>query len=181
MQKLKGELQEFQRFSEATPAEVATAARMLEYLEAHGVPAFDRTTRPAHFTGSALVISPDSTQVLLLWHKKLQGWLQPGGHADGDADLSRVALREVQEETGVEADLLHPGIYGVDWHPIPANPKESAHEHADCMFLVKARDWQITVQEDEAEKVKWFTPADALSNAKDVSVQKVIRRYFGDL
>lgn len=180
MQKLKGELQEFRRFSKAEGSEVAIALRMHDYLVSIGSQAFDRNTRPAHFTGSALVVSPDGTQVLLLWHKKLQKWLQPGGHADGDADLEHVAVREVHEETGLEVDLMHPGIYGVDWHPIPANPKESAHEHADCVYLVKARTWNTAMQLDEVEQLKWFAPKDAIAQAPDASVQKLIRRYFGD-
>ena len=61
----------------------------------------DRTCRPGHLTGSALVVDPSDRRILLLFHTKLQRWLQPGGHADGDADLARVALREAVEETGI--------------------------------------------------------------------------------
>ncbi len=57
----------------------------------------DRTCRPGHLTGSALVVDPSDRRILVLFHAKLQRWLQPGGHADGDGDLARVALREAHE------------------------------------------------------------------------------------
>ena len=85
----------------------------------HSAPeVFERSHPPGHFTGSAWLVSADGTRVLLMHHRKLDRWLQPGGHADGDTDLARVALREAQEETGV-ADLRVEGdIFDIDRHRI---------------------------------------------------------------
>ena len=72
-----------------------------------GPDVLDRRCRPGHLTGSALVVDPSDRRILVLFHTKLQRWLQPGGHADGDADLARVALREAAEETGIVLSLIH--------------------------------------------------------------------------
>lgn len=178
MEKLKDELKEFHASEFAFEYEREVARKMISYMEEQKHAAFERTTRPAHFTGSALVVSPDRTKVLLMWHLKLKKWLQPGGHADGEADLRSVAAREVFEETGVEVEDLINGIFGVDWHPIPANVKEDAHEHADCAYLFLAKSWNTQKQEDEAGEVRWFLPSEALSQVEDGSVKKLLKRYF---
>lgn len=180
MQNLKDQLEVFLSSNQIIASEKMVVKRMLGYLQEQGDAGFFRDARPAHFTASALVLSPDRSKVLLLWHKKLQNWLQPGGHADGDTNLKNVAAREVQEETGVDVSDIMPGIYGVDWHPIPANAKEGAHEHADCAFLFEAKGWNLVRQVEEAEEVKWFLPQEALELVKqDGSITKLIRRYFG--
>jgi 8-oxo-dGTP pyrophosphatase MutT (NUDIX family) len=179
MEKLKGQLSEFQRSRAALPAEREVAGRMLTYLSEHGEAAFYRTQRPAHFTGSAFVLSPDGEKLLLMRHKKLNKWLQPGGHADGDVDLWRVAVREALEETGVAVTESAPELFGIDWHPIPATPKEDAHEHADCVYRLRARTWDLVRQVDEADSVGWFSAREALALTEDTSVRKLIARHFG--
>jgi 8-oxo-dGTP pyrophosphatase MutT (NUDIX family) len=177
MQILKEQLNEFCKSDLILDHEREVATRMLAYIDAEGPSAFVRTTRPAHFTASALVLSPDNSKILLMWHKKLNKWLQPGGHADGDFDLLNVATREVFEETGAEVSPFNSSIYGVDWHPIPANAKEDAHEHADCAYLLKSKSWELVVNEDEAGAVKWFEAKEALALIEDASTEKLIKRF----
>ena len=81
--------------------------RMRELLDTRPDP-LERHERPGHFTGSALVVHADLERTLVLFHTKLQIWVQPGGHADGNANLAGVALREATEETGIEGLKVRP-------------------------------------------------------------------------
>ena len=97
-----------------------------------------RTHPPGHFTGSAWLVGADGTRVLLTHHRKLDRWLQLGGHADGDADLARVALREAEEESGLAGLRVEGGIFDLDCHAIPARGSDPAHLHWDVRYVVRA-------------------------------------------
>ncbi len=114
----------------------------------------DRTCRPGHLTGSALVVDPADRRVLVLFHAKLQRWLQPGGHADGDGDLARVALREATEETGIEGLRVVGPAVDLDVHVVDP-PSEDAHEHHDVRFLVVAPPGAVPVGNHESEALRW--------------------------
>ncbi|MGB5397063.1 MAG: NUDIX hydrolase [Gammaproteobacteria bacterium] len=121
---------------------------------------FDRELWPAHVTGSAWVVSPDCNRVLLMHHKKHGQWFQPGGHADGDADILRVALRETVEETGLESSqvkLLGKDVFDVDIHTIPAIGDEPQHEHIDVRFLVEIDDSLAVPGNDESHQIRWVS------------------------
>lgn len=119
---------------------------------------FHRDLLPAHVTGSAWVVSPDRNRVLMLHHRKHDQWFQPGGHADGDADILRVALRETAEETGLDPSqirLLTADIFDVDIHGIPAAANTPRHEHIDIRFLVEINDRRPVPGNDESFDVSW--------------------------
>jgi 8-oxo-dGTP pyrophosphatase MutT (NUDIX family) len=115
--------------------------QMIAFAAAHDDP-FDRSISDGHFTGSAVVVSSEGDRVLLVFHRKLQCWLQPGGHADPrETSGEEVALREAREETGIEALALHaeaPRPLDVDIHRIPAYGDTPAHDHLDLRYLVVA-------------------------------------------
>jgi 8-oxo-dGTP pyrophosphatase MutT (NUDIX family) len=115
--------------------------QMIEFAAAHDDP-FDRSIPDGHFTGSAVVVSSDGERVLLVFHGKLQCWVQPGGHADpGETSGEEVAQREAREETGIEALELHPDAprpLDVDIHRIPTYGDAPAHDHLDLRYLVVA-------------------------------------------
>lgn len=94
--------------------------------------AFLRSNLAGHFTGSAWLVSGDGQRALLMHHRKLNRWLQPGGHADGDTDLARVALREAEEESGLSELVVEPDIFDLDRHRIPARGEEPEHWHYDA-------------------------------------------------
>ncbi len=130
--------------SELSPADEAEARDrqlILEFVRRHPDP-FDRRILEGHLTGSAVTVSADGSHVLLLRHRKLERWLQPGGHADpGEAAGEQVALREATEETGIRGLRLHaeaPRPLDVDVHRIPARSGEPAHAHLDLRYLVVA-------------------------------------------
>lgn len=168
------------------PDEQETVTRIRSLVKRHA-DCFHRTCRPGHVTGSAWVLSHDHRQCLLVHHRKLDRWLQPGGHADGDSDVAQVALREVREESGLSQielaatdGLLLP--LDVDVHLIPERVDstgrkiEDAHEHHDVRFLVLAAPDQELVLSDESHAVRWFTAEEVLQTTDEESVLRMLRK-----
>jgi 8-oxo-dGTP pyrophosphatase MutT (NUDIX family) len=150
-----------QRHHPADGKEAADLAHIRGFVARHRDP-FDRAIAEGHLTGAAFVVSADGRQVLLLHHRKLQRWLQPGGHADpGESEGETVALREAREETGIDGLALHPTAprpLDVDVHDIPARGGEPAHQHLDLRYLVTAPASAVTaLAEAESTALRWFT------------------------
>ena len=119
-----------------------------------------RTCLQGHLTGSGFVVSPATQSVLLIHHKKLGRWLQPGGHADGVSDLSKVAAKEVAEETGLaDLDLVWPAV-DLDIHIVPEYGDEPEHLHLDVRFLFIAEGELTPTGNHEVNSVKWFQIGD---------------------
>jgi 8-oxo-dGTP pyrophosphatase MutT (NUDIX family) len=117
---------------------------------------FNRSLLHGHLTGSAFIIDPESKQVLLLHHRKLDKWLQPGGHADGDENIARVAMREALEETGLKSiRLLQPAIFDLDIHPIPERKGVPAHLHYDVRYLFIAEPSEPFQLNHESKALAW--------------------------
>jgi len=136
--------------------EAADLAEILAFVARHRNP-FDRAISEGHLTGSALVLSDAGDRVLLLFHLKLGRWLQPGGHADGDPDPLRVALREAREESGLaELAALSEEPLDVDVHPIPASGDDPAHLHYDIRYLLVAAPGQELRPSEESTALQWF-------------------------
>ncbi|MGD8897795.1 MAG: NUDIX hydrolase [Acidobacteriota bacterium] len=143
----------------ADEAEGRDRDRILTFVRGHRDP-FDRRISEGHLTGSAIVVSASGDRVLLLHHRKLDRWLQPGGHADpGETAGEAVALREAFEETSLRGLALHPTAprpLDVDVHDIPARGDEPAHEHLDLRYLVVAPDGAgLSPQIEELHSVRW--------------------------
>lgn len=132
-------------------------SEVLAFLDTHP-DALHRSCHAGHLTGSALVVDAGAERILLLHHRKLDRWLQPGGHADGDGDLAAVALREAWEETGLDGlEVVEPAI-DLDVHPIPARRDEPPHLHLDLRFLVLAPAGAQPVVNHESHAVRWVAP-----------------------
>jgi 8-oxo-dGTP pyrophosphatase MutT (NUDIX family) len=118
--------------------------------------AFQRTHLPGHVTGSAWIINKDGDQTLMVNHVKLNKWLQPGGHADGDENVLRVALREAEEETGLKNFKVRETLFDIDIHTIPARKNFPAHLHYDIRYLLEADINESILVSEESHDVKWI-------------------------
>lgn len=129
--------------------------RMLNFVRSEPR-CFERDCASGHVTGSAWVVSSDGSRVLLMHHRKLGKWLQPGGHADGHWDIPEVALREAHEETGLtKLEVEREKIFDVDVHYIPGRGSEQAHYHYDVRFVVRAAADAQCVKNEEATELRW--------------------------
>ena len=123
--------------------------------------AFLRSHLPGHITGSAWIIDSSRQFVLLTHHAKLNKWLQPGGHADGEENVLNVALREATEETGLtELHVIQDRIFDVDIHIIPSRKEFPEHLHYDIRFVFEARKDEPLMLTNESHALAWVQVAE---------------------
>lgn len=134
----------------------------------------DRSNLEGHLTGSAWIVNPARTRTLLLHHRKLNKWMQPGGHADGDLDLFQVALREAREESGLRnIRPVSREVFDVDIHQIPEHKGVPAHYHYDVRFLFEADDSECPQRNEESHEVAWIALADISKYTDEASVVRM--------
>ena len=114
-----------------------------------------------HFSSSAFVVNKERNKMLVVYHNIYDGWIFPGGHVDGESDLLSVAIREIEEETGLKTKVLNNQIYSIQAISVPAHIKNnkyiSTHTHFDVIYLLEADDTlPLTYREDESKGVKWL-------------------------
>ena len=119
-----------------------------------------------HFSASAFVINKARNKMVVVYHIINDGWIYPGGHADGESDLLSVAIREVEEETGLKTKVLYNGIYAIQANSVQPHIKNkkfvSAHTHFDVIYILEADDTiPLVYREDESKGVKWIAFEDA--------------------
>lgn len=130
----------------------------IAWIEKYGAEAFVRENLAGHITASILVVDPTFEQVLLMHHKKLDRWLQFGGHSDGDTDSEQVAIKEFHEESGIQELPNNIQLFGVDAHTIPERGSEPEHTHFDLLFIgTISRDSSFQAREAEVNDIRWFS------------------------
>jgi len=169
-----------------TAEEQLYKTRMIDFLQQHP-DAFERSLKVGHFTASAWLISKDGTKALLMHHTKLNAWFQLGGHCDGDSDVLAVAIKEAQEESGIQSiEAVSVDIFDIDIHTIPANSKEPEHEHFDVRFILQVTSDEQVVQNHESQGLQWFgldkaeLPTDSRSVTRMFDKWKVLASYYLD-
>lgn len=146
--------------------------QILEFVDAHD-DALQRSNRHGHLTGSTAVFDLAVERVVLLHHRKLQRWLQPGGHADGDANLAAVALREATEETGIDDLRIDPVAVDLDVHEV-APPAEGPHLHLDARFVAIAPPGSDAVGNHESTDIAWVALDDLDRYDLDAGTHRMI-------
>ncbi len=150
-------------------------AQILAFIDEHP-DALHRSCLAGHLTGSAVVIDPSTRQVLLLFHAKVRRWLQPGGHADGDGNLARVALREAEEETGIAGLRVAVPAVDLDVHTFHnAVRREPDHLHLDVRHLVVAPPGAVAVTNHESEGARWLPVAELGAADVDRGTVRMVR------
>ena len=167
--------------------ETAMVARLKAFLSVEGAH-FGRDlagTAPdwGHVTGSSWIVDESGENVVLVFHGKLQKWVQPGGHCEDESDVLSVAMREAREETGLDVRADGDVIFDVDAHEIPEYWNTPAHVHYDVRFLLRADLSQTPVVSEESRAVKWVSLDEAQKLSGERSVARMVektRSRFGN-
>lgn len=142
------------------------------------IPSMNRKTLKGQkqFTASAWIITNKTPRkILLLHHKKMNKWMQPGGHIESNENPIETVVREVFEETGIEISFLHKKIIVVDdegsFLPIPKfimeqtiapHKEDPEHFHIDLQYVIKVPEQVLTFSQKESHTIGWFTKKEAL-------------------
>lgn len=161
------------------PPEAGTVDAFIELL-GDGPHAFGRERLAGHLTASAWLVDRGGTRVLLTHHRKLGMWLQLGGHADGDRDLPRVALKEAEEESGLTGLVLEGhALFDVDRHWIPAREDVPGHWHYDVRYVVRAGEHEAYAVSEESLDLAWRDIAELVREAgADPSVRRMALKWL---
>ena len=170
-------LQDLEAYHRRYPEESEVYTRFVQKVTQEADNCLYRENLEGHLTSSAWVINAEATHVLLLHHRKLDRWLQPGGHADGDPDLLASARREVEEETGLkQLTQLEAGIYDLDIHRIPARGDTPAHDHFDVRYIFQAQAHAMPQANEESHHVEWVPINELEPRLHESSILRMVRK-----
>jgi len=139
-----------------TAEEIEFKEKTIQFVKEHE-DCFERSLLIGHITASAWLLNRDESKALLMHHTKLDRWFQLGGHCDGDSDTLAVAIKEAQEESGINGIVaITSEIFDIDIHQIPEHKGIPAHLHYDIRFLLKVDSNEIIVQNVESKELRWI-------------------------
>lgn len=158
------------------PDENEAVQRYLSFVKSNPE-CFERSLLIGHVTGSALLLDSTCERVLFTHHAKLNRWLQPGGHADGVADVAAVALQEALEESGLpEIEFVTNQLLDIDIHAIPERKDEPRHYHFDCRFLLKSAGSDEFVVSEESHDLAWAPLDDVHRYTDELSILRMLTK-----
>ena len=169
MEQLIKQIENYTPFNEQ---EIRDKTQLLAFLRS-GAELITRDNPAAHLTASAWVVSPDRSQVIMVYHNLYQSWSWMGGHADGDWDLLRVAKKEVMEECGLtELTVVSPDIFSLEILCVDGHEKKgrylSSHLHLNVTYLFEADPAQaLRIKPDENSGVAWVDVSDVAEKTNE--------------
>ena len=131
---------------------------------------------PGHVTGSAWIVDQAGERTQLTHHRKLNMWIQLGGHSDGDPNSLNVALREANEESGLTVNPVAESIFDLDIHLIPARKSEPAHYHYDVRYILVADSDAFTVSEESLD-LAWVSPKELPTLTDEESMLRMLAKW----
>ncbi len=167
--KLIRQIEQYQSGNEQEERDKKLILHCLKYQEN----IFSRENALVHMTASAWVVNKARTKVLMVYHNIYDSWSWMGGHADGEEDLLSVALREVQEESGIQK--VHPvteDIYSLEVLTVDGHVKHgayvSSHLHLNVTYLLEASEKEsLHMKPDENSGVAWFGLEEAVEASSE--------------
>lgn len=159
---LKEQIENYKPYNEQEEKDKQT---MLKYINMFD-DVLTRNNEFGHFTASSWVVNKERTKVLMIYHNIYKSWAWTGGHADGDKDLLKTAIRELKEETGVEnVKILNDGIFSLEIICVNGHIKKekyvSSHVHLNLSYLFEVEEKELLkIKEDENSDVKWINIED---------------------
>lgn len=170
-------LNKLTRYQPTDESEITSRTRIIEFVNTQPH-CFERSLSIGHITGSAWLIDESTGRILLTHHRKLNKWLQLGGHCDGDPDVLAVAMREAKEESGIEKiEPVATDIFDLDVHPIPARGDEPAHDHYDIRFLLRITGDATFAVTEESHDLAWLTPNDIEKMTVGRSITRMCEKW----
>ena len=150
--------------------------RLIAFVAAHD-DFHSRELLTGHLTGSAWVLDRERRHALLTHHRKLNLWVQLGGHCENDATMNDAALREAREESGLcDVRFISDSIFDIDIHAIPARRDEPAHDHYDVRFVFEADRHAPLVVSSESKELAWVALNEIETLTQEESVLRMVRK-----
>lgn len=165
-------------YSPIIQEEIEFKQRMLVFMQEHDN-CFERSLEIGHFTASCWLLNKEGNNALLMHHTKLNQWFQLGGHCDGNSDVLRVAIKEAQEESGIQQIIaVNSTIFDIDIHLIPENKHEKAHYHYDIRFLLQVISDEKIIQNRESRALKWISKDKKTLPLVNESVMRMFNKWL---
>ncbi len=165
------------RYDARFPDEAETVKQFRRFV-AEQPDCFQRHLAMGHVTGSAWLVDRDGGRAMFTHHRKLNIWIQLGGHADGDSDVARVALREAEEESGLDQiQIITPEIFDLDIHTIPARAQEPEHLHFDVRFAFRHTGAGNYAVSDESHDLEWIPLESITAYTQETSILRMVRKW----
>lgn len=174
--------EQIEKYSPYNEQEINDKEMMLKYIDIFE-DVLTRENKMCHFTASNWIVNKERTKVLMIYHNIYKSWAWTGGHADGDEDLLHVALKEANEETGLNnLKLLSNGIFGIQILTVDSHIKRGkfvpSHLHLDCCFLFETDENEvIRIKEDENSGVEWID----IDKAEEITNEEKMKPIYKKL